>query len=249
MKNVAVSVAFALAVLTSNNAVADGIDRRYPPTIAAPQPYIAPPTWTGFYLGAGIGAGVVLQDIEFSTPLGSAQVDSLGADGVFGTVIAGFDWQIGSTTVFGLFADYDFTGNSRSDSSDFGFSHQLDHVWAAGARLGVLANPGALWYLNGGYTEARVDHRFGDGDFSFSREKTFSGWFAGGGLDARLAASNWFLRLEYRFSQFDSETVFPIELADVGVDVEPTVHSARLTLTYKFPTGYGWGNGWGGWSK
>ena len=41
MKKVAVGVAVALALVTSN-AAADGVDRRYPRSIAAPVP-IAPP--------------------------------------------------------------------------------------------------------------------------------------------------------------------------------------------------------------
>jgi hypothetical protein len=51
------------------------------------------------------------------------------------------------------------------------------------------------------------------------------------------------LRLEYRFSDFDSERVFTDDFT--RVDVEPSMHTARATLTYKF-TGYG-GTGWNGW--
>jgi len=79
--------------------------------------------------------------------------------------------------------------------------------------------------------------------FSFSHEQTFNGWFVGGGVDTRLAASNWFLRLEYRFSQFDNERFFSDDELS-RVDFEPTVHSVRTTLTYKFSPAAGW-NGWG----
>jgi len=241
MKKLIAGAAAALSLVTGN-AVADGPYRRPPPTIAAPVPvYAPPPTWSGFYIGAGIGAGAVLHNIEFFDALGPlARVDSLGGDGVLGTVIVGWDWQIGSSTVFGLFADYDFGGHSRSNSADFGLSHEFDHAWAVGARLGWLSNPAMLWYLTAGYTEASFDNFFGAPGGGFSRDRTFSGYFVGAGVDGRLAASNWFLRLEYRFSQFDSETVFPVDLAGVGVDVEPTVHTARLVLTYKLGGGHGW---------
>jgi opacity protein-like surface antigen len=69
----------------------------------------------------------------------------------------------------------------------------------------------------------------------------------GAGVDSRIAASNWFLRLEYRFSEFDRETIAQLD-EFTRLDVEPSMHTARLSLTYKFGGGYGWG-GWGGWGK
>src|SRR5262245_30229586 len=62
MKKVMVGVAVALALVTSN-AAADGVDRRYPPTIAAPAPYVAP-SWTGLYIGAGVGGAAVIHDFS-----------------------------------------------------------------------------------------------------------------------------------------------------------------------------------------
>ena len=61
MKKILVGVAVALALVTSN-AAADGIDKR-PSYIAAPAPIYAP-TWSGFYIGAGVGAGTVLHDVS-----------------------------------------------------------------------------------------------------------------------------------------------------------------------------------------
>ncbi|HEX6000220.1 MAG TPA: hypothetical protein VFZ16_12645, partial [Hyphomicrobiaceae bacterium] len=76
------------------------------------------------------------------------------------------------------------------------------------------------------------------------------GFFVGGGIETRLGPTNWFARLEYRFSQFDSERIFrDDEDEDLRMNVEPTMHTGRLTLTYKFTPGFGWGS-WGrGWSN
>jgi outer membrane immunogenic protein len=69
-----------------------------------------------------------------------------------------------------------------------------------------------------------------------------SGYFVGAGVDTRLH-SNWFLRLEYRFSEFDSEKFEVNEWAKH--DLDTSIHSARLTLTYKFGHGgWGWGKWW-----
>jgi outer membrane immunogenic protein len=251
MKKILVGVAVALAVVTSN-ARADGIDRRPPPTIAAPQPYVAPPSWTGFYIGAGVGAGAMMHEINVRDDVGSLlHFDGVGGDGVFGTAIVGWDWQVSPSTVAGLFVDYDFSDISTDASAldravRAGIDH--DHSWSVGGRIGLLSSPSTLWYATGGYTEARFDSFARLDDVaSISDDRTFQGYFVGGGVDTRLAASNWFLRLEYRFSQFDSDR---LRLDDVThVDLEPSMHTARLTLAYKFGSGgYGWGSGWGGWN-
>jgi outer membrane immunogenic protein len=245
MKKVAVGVAVALA-LTTSNAAADGVDRRYPPTIAAPAPYVAPLTWSGFYVGAGVGGGAVVYDVSVrDVDLGTlASLDGIGGEGVFGTVIAGWDWQLGQSTVLGVFADYDFSDISTDLSVNEFIRASIDHnnSWSVGARLGFLTNPSTLWYATAGYTEAEFEAFASIADTTgVSRDRNFSGYFVGGGVDTRLAASNWFLRLEYRFTEFDNETI--AQLDDVTrLDVEPSMHTARATLTYKFG-GYGWG--WG----
>jgi outer membrane immunogenic protein len=251
MKKVAVGVAFALAIVTSN-AAADGVDRRYPQTIAAPQPYLAPPTWTGFYIGAGVGGGAVVHDLSVRDDIGSLlNFDGIGGEGVFGTAIVGFDWQVGATTVLGVFADYDFSDISTDVRVLDGLiSAGIDHdnSWSVGARLGFLSSPSTLWYATAGYTEADFEAFVRNDGTAFSADRTFSGYFVGGGVDTRLAASNWFLRLEYRFTEFDSDRVFEDDLGPVRVEVEPSMHTARATLTYKFGGGLGGGYGWG-WGK
>jgi outer membrane immunogenic protein len=249
MKKVMVGVAVALALVTSN-AAADGIDRRLPPSIAAPQSYVAPLSWTGFYFGAGIGAGAVVHDATVDDEFFGRvlHADGIGAHGVLGTVIIGWDWQTGPNTVLGLFADVDFSDWSHDHSIFDGiFRHSIDHngTWSIGARLGLLSSPSVLWYVTGGYTQADFDFtpQFAGFD-AFSGDDQLSGFFVGGGVDTRLAASNWFLRLEYRFSQFDSETFISPD-GFTSVDFEPSTHTARLTLTYKFGGGYGW-SGWNG---
>jgi outer membrane immunogenic protein len=245
MKKVAAGVAVALALASS--AAADGVDRRYPQSIAAPVPIAPPYTWTGFYIGAGVGGGAVVHDVSVQDNFGSiVNFDGIGGEGAFGTAIVGWDWQVSPNAVLGIFADYDFS----DISTDFNLFDGLmrssidhDHSWSIGARFGLLSSPSTLWYATGGYTEARFESfaSLADTD-SVSGRATFRGWFAGTGVDTRLAASNWFLRLEYRFTQFDSEREFVDDFT--SIDVEPTMHTARATLTYKFSGG---GGGWG-WS-
>jgi outer membrane immunogenic protein len=260
MKKLIVGVAAALSLMTSN-AVADGPYRRPPPTIAAPAYEPPPLSWTGFYIGAGVGAGAVVTDISVHDRIFDERLFDFGAgaDGALGTVIIGYDWQVGPTTVFGVFADFDFfnfSHNHRVFDGPFGEfrdSHDVDNVWAVGARLGWLSSPSTLWYVTGGYTQVDIDHspRFEDlvgvDGITVDRDRTLRGFFVGAGVDTRLAASNWFLRLEYRFSDFENGRVRirdDVGDVDMHIDADTNAHTARLTLTYKFMGGYGWG-AWG----
>jgi hypothetical protein len=65
------------------------------------------PSWGGAYIGLGVGAGAmkVTQTADLTPTLGYiASIDNAG-DGLFGTVQAGYDIQIGSSLVAGLFVD------------------------------------------------------------------------------------------------------------------------------------------------
>jgi outer membrane immunogenic protein len=254
MKKIMVGVAVALA-LGISTAAADGIDKRAPSSIAAPVPVHAP-SWTGFYIGAGIVAGVLVHDVSVNDAFFEERLFDFGrADtGAFGTVTIGWDWQLGPKAVFGIFADYDFLDLSTRQRffEDFDHSTSADSAWSVGARLGWLSSPSTLLYLTGGYTQVQLEHRasfFGLDELTVSRDRDLDGWFIGAGIDTRLWASNWFLRLEYRFTEFDTDG---LRIADDGffdmrVDTELEAHTARATLTYKFTSG--WGSGFNSWGK
>jgi|GEM_PF-556397 len=98
-----------------------------------PEP-VAAPTWTGFHIGVGGGAGYNTYDAnslfekDFFDDEGfpeddgpnnilSIDGDDLGAWYGFGTVEIGFDVQFdNSPIVLGILANYDFNGNSDADA-------------------------------------------------------------------------------------------------------------------------------------
>lgn len=151
---------------------------------------------------------------------------------------------------------------------------EFDNAWAVGGRLGYLFTPETLIYGMAAYTQGQatvsgVFHNHWQNAFfpvppanplawpaiGFSDTVTTGGWAVGVGAETRLI-DNWYLKLEYRFSSFDSGRVLdfysglydvvnggPVGACPGGgtcaadyrrIDASTDVQSARLSLTYKF---------------
>jgi outer membrane immunogenic protein len=248
MRKAMIAAVAALAGMSTNTYAADLKGGSYKDE---PVAYESTKTWTGLYIGGGIGVGASVTDLtvkqyeraykEYSEvsrsvegaeydKVGSAGIDGLGGEGAFGTVQLGYDRQLSSRFVIGAFVDYDFSNISSevrfgSESADI----DLDHMWSAGARLGWLATPDTMWYALVAYTQGEYDlSELGGGDLDVE------GWSLGAGVETRLG-DNWSLKGEYRFTQFDGETIFSDFSYCSGIDVEaePSVHTARLVLSYR----------------
>jgi outer membrane immunogenic protein len=215
--------------------------------------YVPGINWTGFYLGAGGGGGATSQDLKaiFSSAAGGggsafAEADGIGGMGGFGTLQVGYDRQFLPRWVAGVFFDYDFDSIDSSfkvGATGLGtlkFPFNLTDQWTVGGRVGYLVNPYTLVYGLGGYTEAHFDLPTG------THNGTFSGFSAGAGIETNLMGS-WFLKGEYRFSGFESQTIFGADFGacSVGnvrvspcnhfrVTDQPDVQTGRLVLSYKF---------------
>jgi outer membrane immunogenic protein len=226
MKRVILGAVAALTFATGQ-AFADGPPSRS--RIAAPVTSVAP-NWNGFHLGVGIGAGAFAGDYSKSVNGYEYKSTEYGGEGFFGTVSVGFDRVIRSGWVLGVFADYDFGSNMSAEKSSFGYSTSLDQgdTWSVGARLGYLVNPSTLVYGTAGYTQTEFEV-FGHGS------KTFDGYFVGAGIETFLR-QNWTLKLEYRYSDFGDQTVASWEAwcNEFSKDLDPSSHTARLVLSYKF---------------
>lgn len=207
MKRLILGVAAAL-MLGAGQAAADGLPSKG--VIRGPDgPEVAPWTWTGFYLGAGIGGGVTEIDVNGANGDG---------EGILGTVVLGYDRQFGGRWVAGVFADFDFSDISVNVG---GVDVDQTYSWSIGARLGALVTPKTLLYATGGYTQTELEGGL---------EGTADGYFVGAGLEHMLR-DNWTLKFEYRYSEFEAD----VEQGGVVVgDAELTSHTARLVLSYKF---------------
>jgi outer membrane immunogenic protein len=182
-------------------------------------------SWTGFYIGLGGGGGAVNHDIKVN--VGSVQVaelNGIGGEGGLGTVEVGYDRQFGRL-VAGVFFNYDFTTISSSISAGgVQINADLDNLWTVGGRVGYLVNPGALAYVLAGYTQANFSLP------SFIHGDNPSGFTIGGGLETKLD-SHWYLKAEYRFTSFDTETL--ARFYPVSITSDTDVHTGRVVLSYK----------------
>ena len=178
-------------------------------------PYEQPFSWTGFYVGAGVGYSAGTSEV--SDPFSKIDV---GLRGVQGIVSAGYDLQVSPNVVLGVLVDYAF-GDVDGDVSPLRFT--VSNQWAVGARAGFLATARSLWYVNGGWT--RSDFDVTEPGFT-SVSKSLNGFFVGGGVEQALSR-NVSLKLEYRFSDYE-------DFNFGGTTFDNTVHSVRLGVNYKF---------------
>ncbi len=214
---------------------------------AAPIPVFAAPAmgWTGFYVGAQIGAvasnarinGDALGYGTWNGPNGSPTQVTAG-------ILAGYDRQMGNL-VFGVLADV----NARFGSAEGGLNGPGTNVgwrtssaWDASlrARLGFLATDRALIYATGGLIAAnyKLDNPGCPGCADWGTRNlhkgTRIGWTVGGGIEYKLDQS-WSMKMEYLYADLGRKTT---AFNDFGEDYyirsRITSHTVRVGLNYKF---------------
>jgi len=195
------------------------------PYAKAPPMMAAAPSWTGCYIGAGWGYGML--DDDRSVSVGGTVLTtttSSGGKGWLGRVGGGCDYQFAGATPFGplvigLFGDYDFAdikgnyGDPLNGNSFTGFksgTQKISDAWYVGARAGLLVTPSVLTYVSGGWTGAHVDAinlNFLNGTFSGRTlpAQNANGWFLGSGFEYAftfLPVKGLFWRNEYRYASY-----------------------------------------------
>jgi outer membrane immunogenic protein len=219
------------------------------------EPRAAPRQWSGFYAGGGLGLIAVTRDLAapkfgdwdeggFGDEESSAKLEGLGGGGFSATGTAGVDYRL-SQFVVGAFANYDWSDHEISVSaSNDGQKGSvdllgLDRSWTIGGRAGYLVSEDVLVYGLIGYTRLEfndVKVSF-DGDGGTLGMPAFSGITIGGGFE-KLLTGNLSLRLEYRYVDLGTETLYQdsdFEAAKITMD--PSLHIARAGLSYRLPVG------------
>ncbi len=192
-------------------------------------------SWNGFYLGASVGYGIADSAFRHTIVPDTVGYDT-SSDGVTGTVTVGYDVNFDSSFVAGIFADYTFGELDGNGAYAIGppsqFSLEYDNTWAIGGRIGLARPGGTLWYLTAGYTETELtlSDAFGNID------RDLDGYFLGAGVEQQLHHHGLSLKLEYRFSDYGSETLYEetVGCCLERYEIDSQVHAIRLGVSYKF---------------
>ncbi len=248
MKKLAIALT-AIAAFTAPALAADMPARA--PVYQPPAPVY---NWTGFWISGGGGGGLWNADsnvVAFPSGVGITRDQRLGGSGWFGTVGAGWDWQLSSSWVFGIFGDGQF-GEIRGSLSDpfnvIEGREKLRDSWAAGVRLGYLVAPNVNSYVNAGYSGSEwsgttLTSLTGGPGVATTGSFNRNGWFVGGGFENSLnyfgiAAPGWFMKTEYRSAFYDRitlpETIVAGPLTSSSVTFKPWVQTISTSIVYRF---------------
>lgn len=195
--------------------------------------------WTGFYVGAHVGASV--SDTDFRFPAGNH-----GSSSFAGGLQAGYNVRAG-TVVYGL--ETDVTWRGGADTTVVGplngvsqtITSEQNWLMTVRPRIGLLLAPQALAYVTGGLAFGSVDHTVtlagpGTAVAGASRSDTQTGWTLGGGIEWALD-NNWTLKAEYLYVDLGSTTLTtPATTAFGGTTTtfDDASHLWRAGLNYRF---------------
>ena len=102
-------------------------------------------------------------------------------------------------------------------------------------RIGYLPVPSTLIYAAGGFAQLNIHATAsvalaGGGTAFAARDTPFNGFTVGPGIET-VITGGWTTRLEYRFSQFEYKE------PALGATMQPSNHTIRAGLSYKFGVG------------
>jgi len=212
-----------------------------------PVPYVAPFTWTGFYIGGYAGGS--FGSVDWSSPLFTGGRVTSGGFDIGGFV--GYNYQFGAAVLgaegeFGAFINGNDNLNTSGVVAEQPFSltdkFRDTGVGRLRGRVGYTVQPNTLLYIAGGWTFANTNESVtgtccgSPTAFTVSQNRWLNGFNIGGGVEYALT-SNWILRGEYIFDEFTKYNFnygyAPASLAD-NRQIWLNVNTIRGAVEYKF---------------
>jgi outer membrane immunogenic protein len=201
-------------------------------------------TWTGFYIGAHVGAGwgeteSTLTGINVGPPAGplaatfAVPFNQNSRSGFLGGVQAGYNWQSG-WAVFGVqgdFAGADIKGTTPCALiAILTCTSKTDWLATVSGRLGAVVLDRGLVYVKGGAAWMNTNHsvsfpNFGPGGGLINnlnvvnKDSNTWGWLVGFGTEWQITP-NWTAFVEYNYIEFDKQ--------NEGFGLNPTISAAVL---------------------
>lgn len=155
-------------------------------------------------------------------------------EGLFGGGQIGYNWQAGNI-VFGVEADgsvASIEGRAPCPNPTFECGSNVEWLASVRGRIGVTAfGPKSLLYATGGWGWAGLSNKALSSVGGIDVDETYSGFVGGGGVEF-ATSSNWSYKLEYLGYFLDKERT-TTQLSQ-PIDVEPTIHTFKFGVNYKF---------------
>lgn len=226
----------ALVALGSASAVAADLPAR---TYTKAPAYVAPVyNWTGFYVGAHIGAG-----FRDNNNLNLPGFSSGGNSASFlGGGQVGYDYQFAPNWLVGIEGQFSGLADNRRTFANPALSSITDRTdWLASVtgRLGYTWGP-TLLYAKGG-----VAFRDNNGlavavagvPAAFAASRNDTGYTVGGGLEYMFAPA-WSAKVEYQYYNFDNvNVVSAAPFAAPGATYRDDLHTVKVGVNYHFNWG------------
>ncbi len=253
MKKILFGTASVLALTAGSAVSAADLAPTYKasPAVEAPMPW----TWTGFYIGADLGAGMGTKEL-FHVATSPADIAASGTSDGSGSVIgflggaqAGYNYQI-NWVVVGVEGDFSWSDVSGSFACFSGpgsvsfVSHNsctANAPWLASltGRIGGTVDR-ALLYVKGGAAWVHDDYseRLGcDGFTTSTGSETRTGWTVGCGIEYAFTR-NLSGKIEFDYMDFGTRTVtFAGPVDTFGEDIREKIQTVKAGLNYKFDWG------------
>jgi len=214
-----IAAAVASTALAGPSWAADKVER--PAPVVARPVVVAPPSWTGLYVGGHIGwgwarwSGELVYDAGLGpVPIFDPSHRTIDANGVLGGLQAGFNHQAGAL-VIGLESDVSWTGikNTAAFTATTGYTWTITNRvdWFStvrgriglthGRMLGYATFGAAFGQASSSETVTSVGQGFPPDYVTANGSVTENhiGWAAGGGAEFMLSRS-WSVKAEYLYA-------------------------------------------------
>lgn len=240
----------AIAGLFSAMSIASAADLSYPPVRAPIVGAIPASSWTGFYLGGGLGAafGSLKGDSTYPNPFTGVLTTTAFADvsssSFTANIYGGYNYQVAPQVVLGVEAEANWLNAAYGAGYNGGFGGNIatgDWQFGISARAGVLLNPTSMVYLKAGWawTELSInDSTYFGGPLPAGVTATVNdgyrnGALLGAGIET-LFAQNWLARLEAEYTVSGQDASITVPAFGTVDKLSADYLSARLGVAYKF---------------
>ncbi len=206
---------------------------------ARPAVAVAPPSWSGFYVGGQVGYSWAHADYTHTNTSGFVEAFSFDPDSAIGGAHLGLqgqwgNWVLGVEGAFNLSRLHQTQVSVLRPPSYKTF--ELDDIGTVVGKLGYAANDWLI-YVKGGWADANIRTEGTNpvnGSTAAPREWD-SGWTLGGGVDYRLAA-NWIAGVDFNYYNigFDRSAIASNGGVTTWSNARADVYAVTGRISYKF---------------